>query len=117
MNMKGKGSKETIAYGAALALLLAGLFYLCFFKLGVKYVDPWDEARHGVNAYEMLHGGSMVQSTYLRMADYYNLKPPLSMWCIMAGLSLFSDPVVGLRIYAPVCYLPLALFAALFMRR
>ena len=39
---------------AAGALVLA--FY-CFRCLDVQYVDSWDEARHGVNAYEMIQNG------------------------------------------------------------
>ncbi len=114
--MKESRQKQ-IAYWTVFALLLAAVAFLCFFRLTNKYVDPWDEARHGVNAYEMLNGGSMIQSTYLRMADYYNLKPPLSMWCIMIGLKVFSDPVLGLRFYSAVCYLLLTLICGLFFRK
>lgn len=77
--------KKTIWYPILLILLIGLIAFLSFYKLDVKYVDPWDEARHGVNAYEMANGGSLIQSTYMRQADYYNLKPPLSMYGIMLG--------------------------------
>ncbi len=114
--MSSEKQKKNL-YIVCFVLLMLLLGFMSFYKLTAKYVDPWDEARHGVNAYEMLNGGSFVQNTYLRAADYYNLKPPLSMWCIMAGLKLFSDPVFGLRFYSALCYLLLAFFTARFMRR
>lgn len=79
----------------------------------MKYVDPWDEARHGVNAYEMANGGSLIQSTYMRQADYYNLKPPLSMYGIMLGMAIFGNTVFALRFYAALSYVLLALCVGL----
>ncbi|MBE5881086.1 MAG: hypothetical protein E7289_02060 [Lachnospiraceae bacterium] len=106
-----------IIYPVCFVLLIAVIAFLAFYKLDVKYVDPWDEARHGVNAYEMANGGSLFQNTYLRAADYYNLKPPLSMWCIMAGMALFGNGVFGLRFYSALCYVLLAVIAGLFIKK
>lgn len=97
--------------------LFAWLAFLCFYKLDVKYVDPWDEARHGVNAYEMLKQGSLIKSTYLYQTDYYNLKPPLSMWSIMLSMVLFGKSVWTLRLASVVCYLCLALCVVCFARK
>lgn len=114
-----QGEAKSIKYGywILFAVILGLVIFLSFYKLDVKYVDPWDEARHGVNAYEMLHGGSLIQNTYLRQADYYNLKPPLSMWCIMLSMKLFGDTVFALRFYSAVCYVLLTAFVGLFARR
>ena len=60
---------------AAAALTLA--FY-CFRCLGVQYVDSWDEARHGVNAYEMIQNGDYIRHTYNYQVDDWNLKPSIS---------------------------------------
>ena len=80
-------------------------------------MDPWDEARHGVNAYEMLKQGSLVKSTYLYQTDYYNLKPPLSMWSIMLSMVLFGKSVWTLRLASVICYLCLALCVVCFARK
>ena len=104
-------------YPVCFVLLIGVIAFLAFYRLDVKYVDPWDEARHGVNAYEMLNGGSLFQNTYLRQADYYNLKPPLSMWCIMLGMVVFGNSVFALRFYSAFCYCVLAVCAGLFLRR
>ncbi len=104
-------------YPVCFAALIALIAFLAFYKLDVKYVDPWDEARHGVNAYEMANGGSLFQNTYMRQADYYNLKPPLSMWCIMLGMAIFGNNVFALRFYSALCYVLLAIVAGLFVKR
>lgn len=116
---KNKNHTMMIKYGYIVCfLLLLGLvIFLSFYKLDVKYVDPWDEARHGVNAYEMAHGSGMVRNTYLRQTDYYNLKPPLSMWCIMLSMQLFGDTVFALRFYGALCYVLLTAAAGLFAKR
>lgn len=106
-----------IIYPVCFVLLIALIAFLSFYKLDVKYVDPWDEARHGVNAYEMANGGSLFQNTYLRQADYYNLKPPLSMWCIMLGAAIFGEGVFALRFYSALCYVVLAIAAGLFIKK
>lgn len=98
-------------------LLFAWLTFLCFYKLDVKYVDPWDEARHGVNAYEMLKQGNLIESTYRYETDYYNLKPPLSMWSIMLSMLIFGKNVFSLRFASVLCYLILALAVVCFARR
>lgn len=110
-------TKENIVYVTAFVSVLILVGFLCFYKLDAKYVDAWDEARHGVNAYEMANGGSLLQNTYLRQADYYNLKPPVSMWGIMFGFALFGNTVFGLRFYAALSYLLLVLAIGLFARR
>lgn len=114
---QGKPGITEYGYWIVFAAIVGLIIFLSFYKLDVKYVDPWDEARHGVNAYEMLHGGSLIQNTYLRQADYYNLKPPMSMWCIMLSMKLFGDTVFALRCYSAVCYVLLAIAVGLFARR
>ncbi|MBQ8527166.1 MAG: glycosyltransferase family 39 protein [Lachnospiraceae bacterium] len=106
-----------LIYPVCFVLLIAVIAFLSFYKLDVKYVDPWDEARHGVNAYEMANGGSLFQNTYLRQADYYNLKPPLSMWCIMLGMAIFGNGVFALRFYSALCYVILAIVAGVFVKK
>lgn len=111
-----RDSKER-KYQAAFLLLTAWLMFLCFYKLDVKYVDPWDESRHGVNAYEMLKEGNLIRSTYLYETDYYNLKPPLSMWTIMAGMIIFGKTVFAMRFPSAACYAALAVIVGSFVRK
>ena len=105
------------AYQAAFMLLFLWLAFLCFYKLDVKYVDPWDESRHGVNAYEMLKEGHLIESTYLYETDYYNLKPPLSMWSIMLSMAVLGKSIFAMRFPSALYYLILALAAAGFLKK
>lgn len=106
--------QQTISAYTACGLLLCLLAFLCFYRLGAKYVDPWDEARHGVNAYEMLREGNLFQNTYLYEPDYYNLKPPLSMWCQMLSFLIMGANPFSLRFYSGLCYMLLAIVCGRF---
>lgn len=99
-------------------VLLSGvLFYLCFYHLDVKWVSEWDEARHGVNAYEMYKNKNLIINTYNYSNDYWNLKPPLSYWGIMLGFKLFGFQVFSLRFYSALSYFITCIVASLFAKR
>ncbi|WP_099467050.1 ArnT family glycosyltransferase [Konateibacter massiliensis] len=98
-------------------LLSAVLFYLCFYRLDVKWVAAWDEARHGINAYEMYKNKDFIVNTYNYENDYWNLKPPLSYWGIMLGFRLFGFQVFSLRFYSALCYFITCVAASLFVKR
>lgn len=106
-----------IGYFIGFILLIGLICFLSFYKLDAKYVDPWDEARHGVNAYEMYKEGKLIKSTYLYETDYYNLKPPLSMWCIMLSFGIFGANVFALRIYSALCYVLLSIIVGCFVKK
>lgn len=99
---------------AAACLTLA--FY-CFRCLDVQYVDSWDEARHGVNAYEMIQNGDYIRHTYNYEADDWNLKPSVSYWGIVLGFRLFGYGVFGLRFISALSYLLTGIGCGLFAKR
>lgn len=92
--------KRRVAFYAALILVLAFAAFAAFFRLDAGGVNSWDEARHGVNAYEMLKTGNWIVNFYRYKPDYWNLKPPLSFWAIMLDFRLFGTTVLALRFYA-----------------
>lgn len=51
-------------------------------NLESSWVELYDEQRHAVNAYEMVVNNDYLVNTYFGETDYFNLKPPLSMWAI-----------------------------------
>lgn len=99
------------------ALLTAFTAFLCFRCLGIGVIDSWDEARHGVSAYEMMQNGNFIVNTYAGEADYWNVKPPLSFWSIAAGFALFGYTAVGLRFFSALAYLVTCVLTGLFARR
>lgn len=99
------------------ALLTALTAFLCFRCLGIGAVDSWDEARHGISAYEMMQSGNCLVNTFAGQPDYWNVKPPLSFWIITAGFSLFGYTAVGLRFFSALSYLLTVVCTGLFAGR
>ncbi len=81
-----------------LLLVLTNVFAL----LSAPRIYDWDEARHGVTAYEMIERGDFLTNTYMGEPDYWNAKPPLSFYPIIAGYKLFGFNSLGLRFFSGV---------------
>ena len=84
--------------------------FLCFFNLGKLPIQDWDEARHGINAYEMLRHNSIFANYFQDEFDYWNLKPPVSYWGVMLGYKIFGYNTFGMRFFSAfslsVIYIP-----------
>ena len=78
-------SKKTLS-AALWAVVTARCFctfgYLCFGNLGEWHIEDYDEARHGINAYEMIQNNDYLVHTFRGEPDLWNTKPPLSFWLI-----------------------------------
>ena len=61
--------QDALYWVLLLALLTAGGFLL-FTNLGETGISDCDEARHGINAYEMMQSGDYVVTTYRGEPDY-----------------------------------------------
>jgi 4-amino-4-deoxy-L-arabinose transferase-like glycosyltransferase len=90
--------KSTIIYFVSMMVLLSMAALNVFYRLGDFPIYSWDEARHGVSAFEMLRNGNFIVNTYRGKNDYWNLKPPLSFWTIILGYKLAGFNELGLRI-------------------
>ncbi len=108
--------KKMIFAGAFLALL-GLLSFLCLYRLDVLPLQNWDEARHGVSAYEMIMTGDPVVTTYGYEPDYWNLKPPLSEYCIALFYRLFGFSIPSLRLYAALSTILCALACSIYALR
>jgi len=104
-------------YWIFFTLLVFSTAFLCFRCLGVKYIDSWDEARHGISAYEMIRNQNFLINTYQNQPDYWNVKPPLSFWSIVAGFLIFGYNAIGLRFFSALFYLITCISVGLFARR
>ena len=91
--------------------------FVCFSRLDEGLIQHWDEARHGVNAYEMMKSNNYIVNTYNYENDYFNLKPPLSYWGIILGFRLFGTGVFGMRFYSALAMLLTFLLVALYLLR
>lgn len=115
-NKKINGFVETYywIFFAGLAVYTA---VLCFLRLDVGYVASWDEARHGISAYEMLQNKNLIVNTFNYEPDYWNLKPPMSFYGIMLGFVLFGYSVLGLRFYSALSYFLICMATGLFVKK
>lgn len=104
-----------ITFYIALALAIGFAAFAAFFQLDSAGVNSWDEARHGINAYEMLKNGNWIVNTYRYQPDYWNLKPPLSFWAIMLDFRLFGTTVLALRFYSAVSIFATVLLVSRFV--
>lgn len=114
--LKTKTQKE-ILYAVILAVLLCLGIYLLFHNLEERGIIAYDEARHGVNAYEMLKNDDWVVHTYQGEVDDWNLKPPLSYWCIMISYKLFGFNCFAFRFHSALSILLLMLIVALWTKK
>lgn len=102
MGMEKNTKRKQIVFLLLFLLLASWTGILCFYHLGEAGTHNWDEARHIVNAYEMLKSKNWWISTYLYKTDYFNYKPPLSMWCIMLSFHFFGFSSFTMRLYSAV---------------
>lgn len=86
-------------------LMLMGLFFcLTFLNLEQAPINNWDEARHGVSAYEMIQSNDYIKNTYRYETDLWNLKPPLSFWLITVFYRAFGYSSLALRLPSAICF-------------
>ena len=104
-------------YWFVFAGLAAFAAMLCFLRLDVGYVASWDEARHGISAYEMIQNKNYIVNTFNYDVDYWNLKPPLSFYGIMLGFGIFGYSVAGLRFYSALSYFLICILCTLFVKK
>lgn len=95
--------------------LLAG--FNLFFHLGQDAVKDWDEARHGITAYEMLQNQDYIKMTYMGETEYVNLKPPLGMWLIGLAYKIFGYNAFALRFFSALSAFFLILLAVYLARK
>ena len=88
--------------------------FLGFWKIGTDQINNYDEARHGVSAYEMTKTGDPLVTTFLYEPDYYNLKPPLSEYVIALGYRLFGNNALGLRFFSALAWVFSAIITSVY---
>ena len=112
---------QTLLFWVLTAILLFTSAYLLFAHLGDALIADYDEARHGVNAYEMIRSQDYIVSTYQGQPDFWNLKPPMSYWLIALGYQLFGYNAFALRFFSAMatflCEIAVSLWATRHINR
>lgn len=99
------------------AFCAAALFtaFFIFRRLDADTIRGFDEGRHAVNALEMYRSRDLIVSTYNGEIDYFNLKPPFSMYLMMTQYALWGVNLFSVRFGSACCYFLTALFSALYV--
>ena len=98
-----------------LIIILSVSLFNIFYNLGSTPINSWDEARHGVNAYEMIKRNNYIVNTYAYSNDYWNLKPPLSYLSIVLGFKIAGFNALGLRLFSAVAGVLTILIVTIFV--
>jgi 4-amino-4-deoxy-L-arabinose transferase-like glycosyltransferase len=104
---------------AAAALVVFAVLVVVFqlARLGRSPLEAWDESRLAVNAYEMLHSGERLVTTYGYLPDLWNTKPPLAINLMAWSLQLFGPTAFAVRLPAALAACATAVLVVLFVRR
>jgi 4-amino-4-deoxy-L-arabinose transferase-like glycosyltransferase len=86
-----------------------------FNDLSTEYIQDWDEARYGVNAYEMIKNHNYIKITYQGATDYYTTKPPLGLWLIALAFKTFGFGILGLRLISALSALACIMIIIIFI--
>jgi len=100
MTLTAKKGWFSVLCWISTGILLAVLVFLAFGKLGVWHIEDYDEARHGVNAYEMIKNNDYLVHTFQGEPDLWNTKPPLSFWMISLSYRIFGYNAFALRFFS-----------------
>ncbi len=99
-------------------LVLAVAAVLLFHHLGNSHLQPFDEARRGTSAVEMLTGQSHpLVPTYAGRPDHWGTKPPLLIWLQTLSMYLLGVSEVAVRLPSVVATLALSVLLLWWSRR
>ncbi|WP_426451553.1 ArnT family glycosyltransferase [Paenibacillus sp. S-38] len=109
-------SYSVTIYWVIVIFLLINAGHNFLYNLGTSQIVDWDEARHGVSAYEMIKNNNYFVNTYSYQPDFWNLKPPLSFWSIVLGYKIAGFNPLGLRLFSAIFALLTLLIIILFVQ-
>ncbi len=98
-------------------ILSLSFIYLTFFNLGNTSVENWDEARHGISAYEMIENNNYIVNTFNYSSDFWNLKPPLSFWTEALSFLTMGYNLFAFRISSAISFCLIFAIIAVFLHK
>jgi 4-amino-4-deoxy-L-arabinose transferase-like glycosyltransferase len=72
--------------------------YPLFHGLDALVLRQYDEARRGVNAYEMMHNGNLLVTHYHGKPDLWGTKPPLLVWSQTVFMMVLGPKELAVRL-------------------
>jgi 4-amino-4-deoxy-L-arabinose transferase-like glycosyltransferase len=99
--MKLRLSKNITDYFIYFFLLIL-CFFIFIYKIDAYPLRLWDEARNGINAFEMIHDHNYLVTHFLGQPDTWNTKPPLFIWIVAAFFKVLGINELSLRLPSAV---------------
>lgn len=81
-------------------ILISG--FILFPRIKNVPLNDWDEARHAINALEIINSGNWVTLTYNHEPDITNIKFPLGAWLIAINYKLFGVNEFSVRLWSVI---------------
>lgn len=119
MNKKNNSFLEKYSsaiFWICFALVMAYSIVNSFYDIGIAPIIDWDEARHGVSAFEMMENKNYLVNTYLGEVDYWNLKPPFSFLFVILGYKIFGVNAFGMRFFSALSLPIICLITMIMMK-
>ena len=88
-----------------------------FNRLDALALREYDDARRGVNAYEMLHDGNLLVTHYRGQPDVWGTKPPLLIWIQTVFMMILGPGELAVRLPSALAGLFTCLFIMFFSLR
>ncbi len=85
-----------------IAILVVIASFILFPKIKGSPLNDWDEARHAINALEMLRSGNWITLTYGHNPDFANIKFPLGAWLIGINYKLLGINEFSVRLWSVI---------------
>lgn len=72
--------------------------YPLFHGLDALVLRQYDDARRGINAYEMMHNGNLLVTHYDGKPDLWGTKPPLLVWIQTVSMMILGPGELAVRL-------------------
>lgn len=99
------GPETTSRYNNRILHIVVLIFIssvILFPKITNTSLNDWDEARHAVNALEIINSGNWITTTYNHEPDLTNIKFPLGAWLIAINYKLFGINEFSVRLWSVI---------------
>ncbi len=90
-------NRRIIGWGICIVLVMLGVARIIW-NIQYEALMDTDETWHIGNAVEMFKSGNWLINTWKYQPDYYNSKPPLSLWMILMSFRFFGVSLWSARI-------------------
>lgn len=100
-----------------IALFAIAIYFPLFLHLDHMSLRLWDEARRGVNAFEMAQSGNLLVTTYEGKPEMWGTKPPFQIWLQAGLMKLLGYGELALRLPSALAGLATVVLLILFSWR